>query len=417
MSASRQAPFFYGYVIVAATFLTNVITFGCGFYAFSLFVNPLQKELGWGRGDLMAGFTIFFLTTGFISPQAGKLVDRYGARVVMSLGAAIAGAGFIVLSSVTSLWQYYLGYAIVGLGMAGTGQIPGSAVVSNWFEKKRGTAVGVMASGVGVGGLALSPLVGRVLLPQLGWSRAFLVLGALCWLVIVPLALFVIRTRPEEKGAVPYGQNQGSCHDSGVVRAPLTGVSLKRALRTSSLWLIVATYLLSHFAQVGAIQNQVPFLEDAGFPIAISAGALGAVGLCSAFGKFGFGWLCDKVAAKWALALGLVLQVVSLLILMSVGPGSPPVMAWLYALAMGIGIGSWLPTMSMLVSGYFGLAEYGAIFGAVTIPYAVGSAVGPLVAGRMYDLYGNYDAVLILFLVLYLVSIGTILATRRPKLD
>lgn len=413
MLSGMKAPF-YGYYIVAAAFLSNVITFGCGFYAFSLFVSPLQRDLSWGRGDLMAGFTIFFLTTGLISPQAGKLVDRYGARVVMSVGAIIAGIGFLVLSLVASLWQYYLGYAIVGLGMAGTGQIPGSAVVSNWFEKRRGTAVGVMASGVGVGGLVLSPLVGGLLLPELGWSRSFLVLGGLCWFVIVPLAIFVIRTRPEEKDALPYGhERQWTASGEPVVQA-VSGVTLRTALATIPFWLIVATYLLSHFAQVGAIQNQVPLLEDAGFPVSVSAGALGAVGLCSAFGKFGFGWLCDKIAAKWALAIGLALQVVSLLVLMSVGPGSPSALAWLYALTMGIGIGSWLPTMSMLVSGYFGLAHYGAIFGAVTIPYAVGSAVGPFVAGSMYDIYGNYEAVLLLFLILYAASIGTIVATRRP---
>ncbi len=413
MSSSIRTPF-YGYYIVAAAFLSNVITFGCGFYAFSLFVSPLQKDLSWGRGDLMAGFTIFFLTTGLISPQAGKLVDLYGARVVMSVGAVVAGIGFVVLSSVASLWQYYLGYAIVGFGMACTGQIPGSAVVSNWFEKRRGTAVGVMASGVGVGGLVLSPLVGGLLLPELGWSRSFLVLGGLCWLVIIPLAIFVIRTRPEEKGAQPYGHDRQWTESGELVVQAVSGVTLRTALATVPFWLIVATYLLSHFAQVGAIQNQVPLLEDAGFPVTVSAGALGAVGLCSAFGKFGFGWLCDKIAAKWALAIGLALQIVSLLVLMTVGPGSPSTMAWLYALTMGIGIGSWLPTMSMLVSGYFGLAHYGAIFGAVTIPYAVGSAVGPFVAGRMYDVYGNYEAVLLLFLMLYAVSIGTIVATRRP---
>ena len=409
---TRRSPIFYGYWIVFATFLCNIITFGCGFYAFSLFVTPLQQDLGWGRGDVMAGFTIFFLTTGLVAPQAGRLVDKHGARVVMAVGAIVAACGFVVLSMVSQLWQYYLGYAIVGLGMAGTGQIPTSAVVSNWFQKNRGSAVGMMASGVGVGGLALAPFVGGVLLPRMGWNHTFLVLAALCVGVIVPLALLVIRTRPEEKGLVAYGSEEANVSSGS--RPVAHGVTLKVAMGTVVFWLIVATYLLSHFSQVGAIQNQVPFLEDAGFPVAVSAGALGAVGLSSAFGKFGFGWLCDRIQARFALGIGLALQLGAVIVLMNIRSDSPAAMAWLYAVMMGIGIGSWLPTMSMLVSGYFGLAHYGAIFGAITIPYSVGSAVGPLVAGKMYDSAGNYEAVFVLFLMLFIVSIVSILVSRRP---
>jgi len=412
---NKKAPF-YGYWIVLATFLCNIITFGCGFYSFSLFVTPLQQGLAWGRADVMAGFTIFFLVSGIVSPQVGKLVDRHGARVVMSTGAVVAGLGFLVLSLMSSLWQYFLGYALVGLGTAGTGQVPTSAVVSNWFHRRRGTAVGLMASGVGMGGLVLSPVAGAYLLPHLGWSQSFLVLGVLCWIVIIPLAVLVIRTRPEEKGLVAYGVEGSSDARQSAPLGSSRSMSLKAATGTVAFWLIVVTYLLSQFAQVGTIQNQVPFFEEARFPVAVTAGALGAVGLCSAITKFGFGWLCDRMQAKYALAIGLALQTVSIVVLMSIDSRSPASLAWLYAVSMGLGIGSWLPCMSMLVSGYFGMANYGAIFGAVTIPYAVGSAVGPLVAGSMYDASGNYDGVFVLFLVMLIVSLVTILFTRRPSL-
>jgi len=409
----KKTPF-YGYWIVFATFLCNIITFGCGFYAFSLFVTPLQQDLGWGRSDVMAGFTIFFFTSGLVAPQVGKLVDKHGARIVMSAGALIAGLGFLVLCLMSSLWQYCLGYALVGLGTAGTGQVPTSAVVSNWFHRRRGTAVGLMASGVGMGGLVLSPVAGALLLPQLGWSTSFLVLGILCWAVIIPLAVFVIRTRPAEKGLLAYGAEASTEARQAAFTPAHRGFSLKGASRTVAFWLIVLTYLLSQFAQVGTIQNQVPFFEEAGFPVSVTAGALGAVGLCSAVTKFGFGWLCDRIQAKYALAIGLVFQIVSIIVLINIDAAAPTSMAWFYAISMGLGIGSWLPTMAMLVSSYFGMANYGAIFGAVTIPYAIGSAVGPLVAGGMYDTSGNYDTVFVLFLVCLLVSVVTILVTRRP---
>jgi len=415
LSTDGRRPF-YGYWIVAATFLCNVITFGCGFYAFSLFVTPLGSDLAWGRGDVMAGFTIFFLATGLLSPQVGRLVDRHGARVVMSIGAVIAGIGFVVLSQVGVLWQFYLGYMIVGVGMAGTGQIPTSAVVSNWFEKKRGTAVGLMASGIGIGGVAFPGLIGTRMIPLIGWSQSYLLLGVLCWAVIIPLAIFVIRTRPSEKGLVAYGA-ESVREGQAEKKRQVVGIPLKLAMGTLTFWLIAVTYLFSHFAQVGAVQSQVPFLEDTGFPMSVSAGALGAVGLCSAFGKFGFGWLCDRIQAKFALAIGLGLQLASILVLMRIGPDSAAASAWVYAVMMGLGLGSWLPTMSMLTSGYFGMAHYGAVFGALTIPYAIGSAVGPFVAGYMYDGSGNYDAVFVLFLVLFAVSIASILAVRRPGIE
>ncbi|MCK9356676.1 MAG: MFS transporter [Dehalococcoidia bacterium] len=404
---------FYGWWIVLATFLCNVITFGCAFYSFSLFVTPLQQDLGWGRGDVMAGFSLYFLVSGFVSPQVGRLVDRYGARVVMTAGAVILGIGFLVLSLMSSLWQFSLGYALVGLGSACAGQVPTSTVVSNWFVRRRGTAVGLMASGVGGGGLVLAPIAGAYLLPTFGWNQSYLVLGILCWAVIIPLAVLVIRTRPEEKGLAAYGADSGGARTSGPTR-PRQGVTLRMAAGTVTFWLIVVTYLLSQFAQVGTIQNQVPFFEEAGFPIAVTAGALGAVGLGSALTKFGFGWLCDRMQARYALAIGLLLQIASIIILMNVKADSPASMAWAYAVAMGLGIGSWLPTMSMLVSSYYGMGNYGAIFGAVTIPYAVGSAIGPLAAGRMYDAAGNYDGVFVLFLVFLIVSVATILAARRP---
>ena len=413
---SKKPKVFYGHWIVIATFFCLFIAAGCGFFAFSLFVKPLQADLGWGRGEIMAAFTIFYLVIGVASPFIGRVVDRYGARRVISTGAFIAGLGFVLLSRVSNLWHFYASYTIIGIGMTATGHVPSSAIVSNWFRKRRGTAIGIMSTGIGVGGVVLAPLVGGYLIPNFGWRVSYLVLAALTWVLIIPLALLVIKTKPADMGLYPDGSPAPEV--IAVTEAsPLTtkGITLQTALVTSCFWLIAVSFLTGLFSQVGVLQHQVPYLEDIGFPVTMAAGALGVVGLMSAIGKFGFGWLCDQIPAKYAWSIGLGFQMVSMIILLNVQATSPQAMIWLYAITIGLGAGSWLPTMSMLVSTNFGLAAYGTIFGAVTLFENTGVATGPLMAGYMYDAMGNYYWAFIIFLALHAVAIPTALAVRRPK--
>ena len=144
VSLLRKHKPFYGYRILAVAFWGVFIFAGCGIAAFSLFVKPLQSDFGWGRAEIMVAFTIYYLLTGMVAPFAGKLVDRYGARYVISAGAFVGGLGFVSLNLMHDLWHFYGGYAVIGLGMAATGHVPASALVSNWFKKRRGTAIGIM---------------------------------------------------------------------------------------------------------------------------------------------------------------------------------------------------------------------------------------------------------------------------------
>jgi len=413
---SRKPKVFYGYWIVVVAFFCVFINSGCGFYAFSLFVKPLQADFGWGRGGIMVALTILFLVMGAAALPIGRVVDRYGAGKVMASGAFIAGLGFVLLSLVHTLWHFYGGYVIVGVGMAAAGMVPATAVVSNWFKKRRGTAIGMMSSGIGAGGLALAPLIGGYLIPNFGWRVSYLVLAVLTWVLVIPLALLVIKTKPADMGLYPDGRQAPEAE--AVPEASLSatgGLTLKMALATSGFWLIAATFLANGFSQVGILQTLVPHLEDIGFPAAMAAGVLGGIGLWSLIGKFGFGWLCDRIPAKYACAIGLGLQVVGTIILLSVRPALPRAIMWLYVVVMGLGVGGWLPTMSMLTSTNFGLAAYGAIFGAINFVQSAGAATGPLMAGYMYDIIGNYHLAFIIFLVLFVVAIPIILAMRHPK--
>jgi len=193
------------------------------------------------------------------------------------------------------------------------------------------------------------------------------------------------------------------------------GATLKMALTTLSFWLIGASFLVASIGEAGITQSQVPYFEDIGFPAAMAASTLAVVGICSGIGKFAFGWLCDHIQPKYARAIGVGFLLAGAIVLTSVGPASPATLIWLYAILKGFGAGSWMSTMSMLISTSFGLTSYGVIFGVMAIAQNIGNGGGPLVAGYMYDTTGTYQGAFIIFAILLAVAIPIILAVRRPK--
>jgi len=412
----RMGRIFYGYHLVAVTFLFLVLFNGCAVSVFSLFVHPLEESLGWGRGQVMAGFTFFYLLVGFASPVVGRFVDRYGARPVMPIGAATYGIGLLLLSRASDLWLFYVGYAIVGAGAAAFGPVPCSAVISNWFKRKRGMALGFMAAGIGAGGVVMAPFVG-FMLSRFDWRAAYLSMAVLVVAVVVPLALGIIRTKPSEMGLYPDGDSAPTIipADAEKRAEKAIGFTLKQALRSPAFWLIAIAISFSNFANMSVFQASASFLGDAGFSIATAATALGLVGFGSATGKILFGWMCDKIPANRVCAIGIALQLTGTLLLMSVRTGSPQEFIWGYALISGLGVGAWLPTLSMMSSTNFGLLFYGTVFGTLNLLNSTGTATGPLFSGMAYDMSGSYMGAFTTCAILMAIAIPAALAVRRPS--
>lgn len=427
MSQQQQAPttnthtkprVFYGYWIAVFGLLCLTMCIGCGSFVYSLFVAPLQAEFGWSRGQIMVGFTIFWVMMGIGSPVAGRILDRQGARRAIALGAMVMGLGFVLVSMTRALPLFYLGYTFVGFGAAGIGPVSTSAVASNWFKRKRGLALGITAAGIGTGGVVMAPIVGYVL-EAYDWRTAYFAMAVIVWVAIIPLALLIVRTRPSEMGLCPDGDAAPVAAEFGdsATGVSIWGLTLHQAIRTAPFWLIAVSYLLSNGCIMAGFQSQVPNMNDVGFPTATAAVALSVTGFGSGLGKFFFGWLCDYVKPRMVSAIGLTLQCLGLIVLLQVRADSPMVVIWACALLMGFGAGSWLPTMSMLVSRSFGLAFYGAVFGVINLAQSIGTATIPLIAGVMYDQMGTYRWAFILFAALYAISIPAVLLVRRPKLS
>lgn len=405
---------FYGYWVLAACFLLNVLSAGCGPISFSFFVTSLEKALGWNRTEIMTGFTLFFISAAVSGPFAGRMVHHYGARKVISTGALSATIGYILLSQTSSYWHFYVGYALVGAGVAATGPVITTLVISNWFVRHRGAAIGAMSMGAGTAGMIFTPLVIVYLLPNIGWDNTYIVYAAVTGGLSIPLAALVVRTRPADKGLLPDGRDALDIAGIEEDRAITTrGLPFKNALATQAFWLLAIAILLVS-THMGVMQNQIPHLEDLGFSAGIVAATMSIVAVMSTLGTLIFGWLSDRMRVKTTGIISVVLLTASIIMLINININSPHLFIWTFAFTLGLGIGGWMPIMSLLTSANFGLIAYGTIYGAMNACQSIGAAAAPIFSGYFYDRTGNYDIAFIIIVIAVALGIPLILAIRRP---
>ena len=405
--------FFYGYWIVLAGFATMTLSSGLAFYGFSVLNKPIADELSWSRGEVTAAFFAFMLAMAIVSPIVGQLTDRRGPRQVLILGTIVSSLALVLLSRTSALWNYYLLHLCLGIGFALLGPVPISIIVSNWFYRLRGTMQGLAFTGIGFGGLALAPLIGNYLIPNLGWHNTYLVMAFLLLVTMLPLIFFVVRDYPQQKGLLPHGQEVAEVPDNnGSKIEAASGLSLKQALGITTFWIVALTSAAYGMSQTGALQNQVSILTEQEFTATSAVAAIGIVGLFSAVGKFLFGFLCDHIDPKYAAAIAYILIAFSLVTMIQ---ARSMTFLWLYAVLMGLGQGGWAPNLAMLASNYFGLKHYGTVLGAIHLIFFTGEAVGPMMLGFAYDQTGSYRLILIVLVGLCLASVPLIAIIRKPQ--
>jgi MFS family permease len=418
---SRAMPrFFYGYWILAVIFLCNFVANGCVYYPFGMFTRSMSDELDWSRGETMLAMTIQYITLGLSSPLVARTVERFGVRAVLLVGAVISGLGLTLMTFVSTLWQLYFYYGLLGLGFSCIGFIPTTMVVSNWFDRRRGWALGIIGVGVGAGGFVFSPVIGSILIPNLDWRFTYLTLGLITWASLIPPIYWFIKTRPADMGLVPDGMAASSVKTNakpgraaGRRIDALSPMTLKQVARTPQFWLVLVSLSFFTCSMSALLQNQAPAIQDEGFSLEFVSLIVSVVGVASAVAKFGFGWLCDLIQPRFALSMGVGLQLIAMIMIMNMTPDTPVFMLWLYAVVYGLGLGGWLPGVSMVVSTTFGLASYGVVLGAADIlRNALGGAAGPFMAGYIYDVTGSYHLAWVIGIALFGIAIITLILTR-----
>jgi MFS family permease len=386
-------PFFYGWIIIAVTFVTMAIGVNAR-TSFSLFFPPIIDEFGWERGVTAGAFSFGFLVSAAVSPLIGRTMDRFGPRMVMELGVALMAGGLLLAPLTTQPWHLYLTIGVlVGAGSVCLGYSGQSLFLTNWFNRRRGLAMGLAFAGVGIGSITLLPWV-QHMIEQTGWRTACTAMGTLVLVVLVPINL-LLRKRPQDIGLEPDGDPTPSpsvIPISNIVDPVWAGIdwTLSRALRTARFWWIALGYFCGLYIWYAVQVHQTKYLLDIGFSPNVAVWALGAVSLLGIPGQIALGHLSDRVGREWiwaASCLGFAICFAALVAL-KYFPALP--LVYLMVLtqgALGYGLTS---IMGAVVVEIFQGKHYGSIFGTIMLAALAGGAAGPWVTGALHDLSGTY---------------------------
>src|SRR6201991_3730431 len=389
-----RLPFFYGWVVVAVTFVTMAIGVNAR-TAFSLFYPPILAEFGWERGVTAGAFSFGFVASAIASPLIGRLMDRAGPRAVMLLGVALMGGGLLLAPLTREPWHLYLTIGVlVGAGSVCLGYSGQSLFLPNWFIRRRGLAMGLAFAGVGIGSGTLPPL-GQLMIEQTGGRTACTAMGILILVVLAPINL-LLRTRPEDIGLLPDGDAAPTATSakplSNIVDPVWAGTdwTLARALRTARFWWIALGYFCGLYIWYAVQVHQTKFLLDIGFSPNVAVWALGAVSPLGIPGQIALGHLSDRVGREWiwaASCLGFAICFAALVALKYF-----PVLPLVYLMvltqgALGYGLTS---VMGAVVVEIFQGKHYGSIFGTIMLAALAGGAAGPWVTGVVHDVSGSY---------------------------
>ena len=390
-----RLPFFYGWVIVAVAF----VTMGVGVNArtaFSLFFPPILNEFGWERGVTAGAFSFGFFVAAALGPLLGRLMDRHGPRVAIELGVIATGFGLLLAARASQPWHLYLTLGVlIGVGSMFLGYTGHSLFLPNWFVRRRGLAMSIAFSGVGIGSIVLMPGL-QAFIEYSGWRAACIAMGILVLVVLAPLNL-LLRRRPEELGLGPDGDrtagaSSGASHSANVVDKAWTAIdwTLARALRTARFWWIALGYSCAMFVWYAVQVHQTKYLVEVGFSGAYAGWALGFVSFAAIPGQIALGHVSDRIGREWVWSVGCLgfALCYGALLLMRVNPD--PALLWFMVLSQGI-LGYGLTSVfGAIPAEIFQGRHYGTIFGTLSAASMIGGAMGPWVTGAMYDATGTY---------------------------
>jgi len=391
--AAAETPF-YGWTVLAAAFV--IITMSIGMlFTLAIFLKPMEEAMGWSRSSISSVGLLNWVVMGLGGVLAGFISDRIGTRAVVLVGSALLGLGLVLSSQVNALWQLYITFGILVAGGVSAFYVPLTVLAIKWFGDRRGMAASVVSAGNGAGILLLSPLT-RWLVNELDWRMAFLILGDLAWLVVIPMAL-LLRDAPSALERSAVGQ-RGLLPSAGASKWPPLSphggqpsapgaLSAGAIFRSGPFWAIALTHFACCAAHSGPIFHLVTHAIDQGVARMSAASLLGLSGLSSIFGRVGTGIVADRVGAKPTLIVALSLQaltVFAFLFVRDLGPLSA------LTFVFGIAYGASMPLYALVTREYFGEQALGTAFGAVFFISCIGMGLGSYGGGFLYDALGSY---------------------------
>ena len=380
---------YYGWTIVGTLAITETVSWGIVYYAFAVFLVPMEAELGWSRATLTGAYSLALLIAGLAAIPVGRWVDRRGPRALMTAGSVGGVLLLIAWSVVDGIPAYYLIWSGLGLVMAAILYEPAFAAVATWFERERGRALLLLTFVAGFASTIFLPLASR-LVGALGWRTALLVLASILAILTIPAHALVLRRRPEDLGLLPDGRERRE--EETTAARPATGVPLRGALRDAAFWWLSGTIILGTLTVVAVGVHLVPLLRERGYGADVAAAATGALGALSVTGRVIITALIRRLPQALVTAALLALQAVAVLVLYV---WDSPAGVALFVVFFGLGFGSLTLARAGLIAEWYGRAHYGAIGGALALCTTGARALAPVGAGALYEWVGGYGPVLL----------------------
>ncbi|MBI4339040.1 MAG: MFS transporter [Chloroflexi bacterium] len=423
--SAREAPgrrrgLYYGWWIVASGVLAGLLrngSFGMGAGAFFL---PIAREFNTTRAAVSWAFALIRIEGGVTGPIEGYLIDKFGPRKIMVVGWIVFGLGFIALSRVHSLTQFYVAFVITAVGTSLSGFLPTAATVVNWFSRWRGTAIGIVLAGNSLGGVLVPVVV--ISIESFGWRATAAGSGMLMMALGVPLSL-VMRRRPEDYGMQPDGAPAGGSAAASPwtesqqgptlpLAADAPDFTIGQAMRTPAFWLLAAAHSSGLTAWSAVSVHLIPALVDRGFSEAQAATIVGFQALVATVGRLSGGYLGDRYGQKRVLVAAFLFQGAAMVVLAFT---TIWLHAIIFAVLMGIGFGARGPLQTALRSNLFGTRHFAIISGAMEPLIMVASVAAPVLAGLAFDLQHSYRWAFLAIGAVNALGVLFILPIRQPK--
>jgi MFS family permease len=375
--------------------------------SYGVFFNSLLTEFQWSRAVISGASSLAFFLSGLFAILVGRLSDKYGPKILMSSAALFFGVGLMLMSQVSEIWQLYLFYGILfGIGLSAIDVIS-LTTTARWFSQSRGMMTGIVKVGTGAGQFSV-PLLASILIAAYGWRQTYLIIGAAALLLLFALARILQRDPGDLRSPGSREEKTGTLAQC-LERDSLT---TREALRTVQLWILCGANVLLVFCLLIILVHIVPHASDAGLSIAQAAGVLSTIGAVSMIGRFTSGMAIDRIGSKAIMVICFFVLIASLFWLQI---ADELWMLYLFASVYGLAHGGFFTAISPIVVEIFGITAHGAIFGIVVFSGTTGGAVGPFLAGQIFDLTGSYELVFKMITVMSIIAFGLILLLKPIK--
>lgn len=398
---------YYGWYLAITLAVTETISWGIIYYSFSVFLTPMEHDLGWSRAELTGGFSLMWLVAGMMAFPVGAWIDKHGARVLMTAGSVGASLLVIGWSFVTTLPTFYLIWAGLGVCAAAVLYEPAFAVIAHWFHRRRSAALAIVTFAAGLASTIFLPL-SDALLRGFGWRTAVLLLGMFLACMTVPLHALVLRRRPADLGLHADGRFPAA----NLPITAVTGVSLRAALSGQAFWLLTLSFGLIALSAAAIRVHFIPFLIETGMESSTAAFATGAIGIMQVIGRLIFAPLDQRFSTQ-TIAIGVfALHVLALgVLLLSQSLGALVVFIVIFGAAQGAVT---LARPSILAERY-GVSHYGRISSIMALFLTLTSTAAPLIASLLHDRGSSYDPVLWMVVFFAVIATGVLMLVRQDR--